>query len=199
MKIITPITNKTEKAYRANKTVQAQYIQSTSGTMNKNIAGVNYTIEWTAKANGNRITAKVEKPQGISDYMWYQVKGAMKAKATMEAKEIFVKNRMVRASIQKAQRQDLNWFEFASKSGADKSDENETIDDALLSDGLGAFCDAFVNYTSGQEGDKLAKWMIAICKDPKFSKVSEKLETLHNLIGEIYSEIEEIAKKDNER
>lgn len=184
------------------KTVQAQYIQSTSGTMNQNIAGIDYVIEWSAKANRNRITATVEKPQGMSDYMWYQVKGAMRAEAMKQAKELFVKNNMVRSASSGIKINKISWLERAAgleDRDIDNEEDTESIDNGLLSDGLGVFCDKFVNYTSGNEGNKLAKWIIAICKDPKFSNVSKKLESLHNLIGEIYQEVEDIAIQDNER
>lgn len=72
------------------------------------------------------------------------------------------------------------------------------IDEALLSDGLGAFLDAFVNYHSGKEGDKLAKWIMAICQDPRFSEIAVKLEQLHRLITEVYTGVLEIAKHDNQ-
>lgn len=72
------------------------------------------------------------------------------------------------------------------------------IDDGLLADGLGAFLDVFVNYHSGKEGDKLAKWIIAITRDPRFAKVSPKLERFHGLMGEIYRDVVEIARQDNE-
>ena len=74
--------------------------------------------------------------------------------------------------------------------------EGEPIDESLLADGLGAFLDVFVNYHSGKEGDKLAKWIIAICNDPKYSQVADKLQEFHRLMGDIYKETVEIANQD---
>lgn len=70
------------------------------------------------------------------------------------------------------------------------------IDDGLLTDGLGAFLDAFVNYHSGKEGGTLSKWIIAICQDPKYASIAPKLQEFHRLMGEIYSGVVEIAKSD---
>jgi hypothetical protein len=75
---------------------------------------------------------------------------------------------------------------------------NKPIDEALLSDGLGAFLDTFVNYHSGKEGGKIAKWMIAICEDPKFAKIAPLIQKFHELPSQIYRGILEIAKEDSE-
>ena len=87
-----------------------------TGRLIKNIAGINYKIEWTAKANGKRITAKVTKPQEMSDYIWYQIKEA-RAEAMQQAKALFVKNNMIRSGSIKSENsktiesQRLNWLE----------------------------------------------------------------------------------------
>ena len=195
---------------------QAQYIQSTDGSFNKNIAGINYKIEWTAKANGKRITAKVTKPQEMSDYIWYQIKEAMRAEAMQQAKALFVKNNMIRSGSIKSENsktiesQRLNWLEKSatidtktsekSKENNVQSDEHnadvDEIDDGFLADGLGAFLDVFINYHSGPEGDKLAKWVIEVCQDPKYADIADKLQKFHKLMGEIYEGVTEIAKDD---
>jgi hypothetical protein len=188
---------------------QAQYIQTTGGTIDKNIAGVNYKIEWTAKANGKRINARAIKPTEMSDYMWYQIKEAMRAEAMKQAKELFVKNNMIRSASVKIDNQKpkrLNWLEKSAGTVGEEQDEQvteekesddaETIDDGFLADGLGAFLDVFINYHSGPEGDKLAKWVIEVCQDPKYTDVADKLQKFHKLMGEIYEEVTDIAKND---
>jgi hypothetical protein len=72
------------------------------------------------------------------------------------------------------------------------------VDEALLANGLGAFLDVFVNYASGKEGDVLSKWIIAVHQDPKFAAVAPKLQRFHELMGEIYRDVVEIARGDNE-
>jgi len=70
------------------------------------------------------------------------------------------------------------------------------IDEGLLADGLGAFMDVFINYHSGPEGTKIAKWVVAVCQDPRFAKVAPLLEQFHALPARIYREIVEIARGD---
>lgn len=70
------------------------------------------------------------------------------------------------------------------------------IDDALLADGLGAFMDVLINYHSGPEGGKIAKWIVAVCQDPRFAAVAPMLEQFHRLPAEIYGKVVEIAKGD---
>lgn len=72
----------------------------------------------------------------------------------------------------------------------------ETVDNGFLADGLGAFVDAFVNYHAGLEGPKIAKWIVSICRDPRFAKIVPLLEQFHKLPSEIYQGILEIAKND---
>ena len=72
------------------------------------------------------------------------------------------------------------------------------VDPELFANGLGAFLDVFVNYASGKEGGLLAKWIVAVHQDPRFTAVAPKLQRFHELMGEIYKDIVEIAKQDNE-
>ena len=66
------------------------------------------------------------------------------------------------------------------------------IDQNLLANGLIEFQKYFINYFSNQPN--LAKWIIGISKDPKFSSVAAKLQQLTALMDDIYEETVQIAR-----
>jgi hypothetical protein len=74
---------------------------------------------------------------------------------------------------------------------------NKPVDEKLLADGLGAFLDVFINYHTGPEGDTLSQWIIDVCKDQRFAVVVPKLQQFHKLMGEIYQDIIELSKDDD--
>ena len=45
------------------------------------------------------------------------------------------------------------------------------------------FLDVFINYHSGPEGDKLAKWVIEVCQDPKYADIADKLQKIPQING----------------
>lgn len=170
-----------------NKTfnnVKSAQIQQNSGVIDKNIAGQNYSIRWEIDPITNLI--KTFQPEEMPDYMWNQIKEAMNSEANVSAHKL---DHLKSASAS-------NWLVRAAENSKASDDKNE-IDDGFLADGLGAFLDVFVNYHSGPEGDKLAKWVIQVCKDPKYEKVADKLQKFHKLMGEIYEGVTDIAKNDD--
>jgi hypothetical protein len=185
------LNEKSAKTTNVQKTAQTNETRQYFGTIEKNISGVDYTIKWRTDVNGTQKTTQVFKPDEMPDYMWYQVKETMESEATETSNKTISKT----ASIIK--QKPTSWFERAAKS-LEKDDET-TIDDGFLADGLGAFLDVFINYHSGPEGDKLAKWIIEVCKDPKYSKVADKLQKFHELTSEIYDDIVELAKNDDKK
>jgi hypothetical protein len=169
------------KSFNSVKTAQ---IQQNSGVIDKNIAGKDYSIRWEIDPTTNH--TKAFQPDSMPDYMWNQVKDAINT----EANELSHKLGHLRSASTS------NWFNRAAQSLEEPKEEIK-IDDGFLADGLGAFLDVFVNYHSGPEGDKLAKWVIQVCKDPKYAKVADKLQKFHKLMGEIYEGVADIAKNDD--
>ena len=66
------------------------------------------------------------------------------------------------------------------------------IDPNLFYTGLDEFQQYFINYFAKQPN--LAKWIIAIQKDPRLSGVTAKLQTLHTLMNEIHSDATDAAR-----
>ena len=67
-----------------------------------------------------------------------------------------------------------------------------SIDQDLLANGLEEFQKYFINYFTNQPN--LAKWIMGISKDPKFSSVTAKLQQFTALMDDIYQETIQIAR-----
>ena len=209
------------------KTAGGYPVKDVSGFVNRNIAGKDYKFNWVGsiglvKGDRSQDSVRVDKPEGMPDYMWFQTKDTIEGEAMKAAvKQVVDYLRQQKPAVKaswldrsglekKAQFADVDGPEedfeggdddghhvTAAKGGKKPSrPEGQPIDEALLADGLGAFLDVFVNYHSGREGDKLAKWVIAICADPKYAEVARKLEQFHGLMGEIYRDVVEISNQD---
>ena len=209
------------------KTAGGYPVQDVSGSFIRNIAGTDYEFNWVGsiglvKGDRSQDHAKVDKPKGMPDYMWFQIKDTIEGEALKAAVKQAIEHLKRQRDIVKASWLDRAGMgktaQFADVDGPDEDfmdddddghhvtaakggkkslkTEGKPIDEALLADGLGAFRDVFVNYHAGKEGDKLAKWVIAICNDPKYAEVARKLEQFHGLMGAIYKDVVEIANQD---
>jgi len=194
------------------KAAQIANVSTHAGSFEKNVAGKSYEIEWRANLplDGTRAPDDVttDKPADMPEYLWYQVKDAFQIDAVNAALAAQKASNIVRPVVQAS-----TWLERSASDETEiksigskhftmrmKPQKNPTksIDSVLLADGLGAFLDAFVNYHSREKGPMLAKWMLAICEDPKYKSAAKKLEELHKLIGEIYSDVLDVAKADED-
>ena len=186
-----------------SRAAQTANVSTHAGFFEKNVTGKNYKIEWRAKlaTDGTRTPDDVivDKPDSMPEYLWYQVKDSMQAEAEKAAMIAKQPGKPVQtASVKRAS----NWLERSMKTAETTTTqtlqmEGQPIDQSLLTDGLGAFLKSFINYHTNKEGTLLTKWMIALCKDPKYTNIAEKLEQLHNLMEEIYNGVLEIAKLDS--
>jgi len=203
----SPITSEQTKQFKKNAQTMPE---KRSGVLDKNLSGVDYSIRWEATFDQQLINVEVYKPDNMPDYLWFQVKGALKKDAEDAAREMMQKTEMIKSEFDNEDQVQDNWLSRASAHlnnqgkivlAAKKKTvkpKKKTIDDDLLADGLGAFLDVFINYHGGPEGGKLAKWVIAVCQDPRFSDIALKLEQFHKLMGEIYMGILAIAKQNDE-
>ena len=91
------------------------------------------------------------------------------------------------SGVQKMQQQ-----RSAPATPAPAAPSGTSIDQNLLANGLAEFQKYFINYYTNQPN--LAKWIIGISKDPKFSSVTAKLQQFTALMDDIYEETMQIAR-----
>ena len=175
--------------------------------------------------DGSQDSVIAEQPANMPEDLWAQIQAIANDEAKKAARKDLTKASVKAAVIQKsanwldracltvvadkAKPAGPSKKNFADVDGPSEDEDEDDdghhvtaamkgkpIDETLLADGLGAFLDVFVNYHTGKEGDKLAKWVIEICKDPKYAEVAGKLQEFHKLMGDIYKDVVEIANED---